>query len=273
MIIYKCTNIKSNKVYIGQTVKSLQDRLISHLKQSKVNAKSKFHRALKSYGKDCFKWEILIEVNNKSELDYFEKYYIKEYNSIEYGYNMVEGGTGGYNEYAVSKNKLKRGKKWEDIYSKNGLEKMIMSKEKSSKILKEYNTNLPKDEHITRAKNANKYRIIKGYKHTEITKQKIRNSQKGITNEMRYGKDGAILLNKKISETTKNAMKNVDRELLGKKSVEARILYWNNKHAEQKGKIVELKNKKVAVKEIIAHLNISTPTYYKLWNEIKKESL
>ena len=44
---------------------------------------------------------------------------------------------------------------------------------------------------------------------------------------------------------------------------------YTKKHKEQKEKIIEIKNKKIPIKKIIAELNISTPTYYKLWNDIK----
>lgn len=40
-LIYKLTNIKNNKVYIGQTKNSLRRRIMSHLTQSRINTKSK----------------------------------------------------------------------------------------------------------------------------------------------------------------------------------------------------------------------------------------
>jgi len=58
MIIYKCENKISGKVYIGQSVKSLEDRKEQHIKKSN-SPKSKFHKALKSYGVDNFNWEII----------------------------------------------------------------------------------------------------------------------------------------------------------------------------------------------------------------------
>jgi len=260
MIVYKCTNKKTQKVYIGQTVKPLHERIKQHYKIAK-NSKSKFHKALISYGFENFYWNVIATAKTKEELNDLEVHYINEYDSIKSGYNMVSGGNGGYNEFAVIKNKLKAGKSWGEIYTPSGLKKMILTKEKSSKFLIEYNKNLSKEEKIRRAKMGNTARTNSAYKHSEITKQKISNSNKGkiVTTEQR----------KKISEKTKEAMQNVDKELLGKKSVEARKPYWDKKHKEQKEKIIELKNKKIPIKKIIAELNISTPTYYKLWNDIK----
>jgi group I intron endonuclease len=265
MIIYKCVNKITGKIYIGQTVKSLESRIKNHIKTSKTNAKSKFHKALSSYGECNFDWIIIDTASSKAELNELEIQYIKEYDSIENGYNMVDGGTGGYNEFAVSVNRLKKGKSWDEIYSSKGIEKMINSKEKSSNFLINYNKSLSKEEKIRRAKLGNKARTDIGYKHSNITKEKISisNKNKVVTLEQRN----------KISEATKEAMKSVDRELLGKKSVEARKPFWDNKHNQQKEKIIELKNKNISVKKIIAELNISTPTYYKLWNEIKANTI
>lgn len=264
MIIYKCKNKISGKVYIGQTVKALESRIAEHIKIAKTKAKSKFHKALLSYGVENFYWNILITANSKEELNTLEIRYINEYDSIKSGYNMIEGGTGGYNEYAVSANKLKKGKRWEDIYtSKEYIEekKNHLKSEYDSKLRKYNWANLKLEDRIKIAKMGNVARTNSGYTHSDATKQKISNSNKGkiVTTEQR----------KKISEKTKEAMQNVDKELLGKKSIEARKPYWDKKHKEQKEKIIELKNKKIPIKKIIAELNISTPTYYKLWNDIK----
>jgi group I intron endonuclease len=275
MIIYKCQNKISGKIYIGQTIKSLEERKLSHIIASK-KGKSKFYKALQSYGFENFDWSIIDTANTKEELDEKEKYYIVEYNSIKNGYNMVDGGTGGYNEHAVAANKLKKGKKWEDIYSSA---EYVNQKKETLKLnydlkLRKYNfSNLSKKDRTKFAKLGNNARKNSDYVHSDETKKKISNSQIGITYEQRYGSKKANKLKNKISEATKEAMKSVDRELLGKKSVEARKPFWDNKHKQQKEKIIELKNKNISVKKIIAELNISTPTYYKLWNEIKANTI
>jgi len=95
-IIYKCTNLVNGKVYIGQTVRSLKERIKDHIQSSK-NPKSVFHYAIKKYG-DNFSWDIIDSAIDKEELDYKEKYWInqyKSYASTHKGYNVHEGGTGG----------------------------------------------------------------------------------------------------------------------------------------------------------------------------------
>ena len=57
-IIYKATNLINKKVYIGQTVKTLKERIYKHLCEGKC---PHFYRALKKYGKDNFEWEIIKE--------------------------------------------------------------------------------------------------------------------------------------------------------------------------------------------------------------------
>jgi group I intron endonuclease len=264
MIIYKCQNKLSGKVYIGQTIKKLDERKTAHLKSSKF-AKSKFHKALKSYGIDAFDWEIIAIAATKKELDTLEVLFIEKYDSINNGYNMVAGGTGGYNQFAVDANKIIRtGKTYNEIYKSNQTIQQIIKLHQKNII--EHNKiygfgKIDKELQLKYAKMGNVARTNSGYTHSDATKQKISNSNKGkiVTTEQR----------KKISEKTKEAMQNVDKELLGKKSVEARKPYWDKKHKEQKEKIIELKNKKIPIKKIIAELNISTPTYYKLWNDIK----
>ena len=95
MLIYKVTNIKNNKVYIGQTVKTLSQRKSEHKHRFLYeDSHNKFYNALKKYGWNNFIWEILEESNDWTYdiLDEKEKYYIQLYDSINNGYNILEGG-------------------------------------------------------------------------------------------------------------------------------------------------------------------------------------
>jgi group I intron endonuclease len=275
MIIYKCQNKISGKVYIGQTIKSLTNRIEQHIKVANRKSKSKFHKALISYGIDNFDWIIIDTANTKDELNKLEIDYIQKYNCIDDGYNMVDGGTGGYNQMAVDANKkLRIGKTYEEIYSS----KKIVDKLKYNlrKNIIEHNkiygfNNIDKEKNIEIARKG-AYKLVEiGYTHTNETKQKISDSQIGISYEDRHGKEEAQLLKNKISKTTKEAMKKVDWNTLMEKALKSRNKFWNSKHDEQKKKIIELKAQNIPIKTIIAQLNISTPTYYKLWNSIKNK--
>lgn len=269
MIVYKAKNKLNNKCYIGKTTKSLEERMGQHIKHSE-KGKSKFFKALKSYGADNFEWEIIYTAKTLNELDEKEKYYIKLYDSINDGYNMVEGGTGGYNEYAVRANKKKRaGKRWEEIYSNNGLSVMKDAVKKFNQGGINYTRSLSKEELSEMGKRMNRIRNMKKWTHSEETRKKMSEAQKGITNVERYGEDGAKLASQKISEATKEAMKKVNWDELMQKALDGRKKYWNAKHERDRERILELLNKGVLVKNIMAELNISSPTYYARVDELK----
>lgn len=100
--IYKFTNLKNGKVYIGQSV-DIKRRKNQHLYAfncvSKDEYNTKFYRALNEFGKDSFSFEVLVEVKKESYtpelLDKLEIFYIKEYDSYRNGYNSTPGGSDG----------------------------------------------------------------------------------------------------------------------------------------------------------------------------------
>ena len=108
-IIYKATNIENNKVYIGQTIETLEIRKNKHFyKAKKFKEKNittnHFFNAINEYGKDAFKWEIIDVANNQKELNEKEQFWIKEYDAINSGYNIREGGLSrkGGNAFAIA---------------------------------------------------------------------------------------------------------------------------------------------------------------------------
>lgn len=94
--IYKIINKINNKIYIGQTCKSLNKRWISHKCDSK-NKNYYFYSAIRKYGEINFVMEEIDKCYEKDEADKLEKYYIKLYNSSnpKIGYNSTLGGEGG----------------------------------------------------------------------------------------------------------------------------------------------------------------------------------
>jgi group I intron endonuclease len=96
-IIYKATNTINGKVYIGQTVKTLEIRIIGHLSSSRSGKypSNYFFRAMNKYGEDAFQWEEIDQADTNAELDEKEVYWIKFYNANgEGGYNLTDGGSG-----------------------------------------------------------------------------------------------------------------------------------------------------------------------------------
>lgn len=95
-IIYKVTNIKNGKFYIGMTEQTLEKRKNWHIKdaQRKVGY---FHNSLKLYGFENFIWEEIDTAETREELSKKEIFYIKELKAMDknYGYNNHKGGDGG----------------------------------------------------------------------------------------------------------------------------------------------------------------------------------
>ena len=98
-IIYKWTNLKNNKSYIGKTTRE-KDRYYEHLKDRRKEIP--FHRALDKYGVNNFKYEVILKTSSNSIhnlnviLNTLEKHYIKKFKSNDknFGYNLTEGGDG-----------------------------------------------------------------------------------------------------------------------------------------------------------------------------------
>lgn len=95
--IYKITNIKSGKCYIGETKQESPElRWKEHIKSINKNKGCPALRdAIKKYGIDSFKFEVLIICFDEDRFIY-EKEYIKRYNcQVPNGYNILPGGIGG----------------------------------------------------------------------------------------------------------------------------------------------------------------------------------
>lgn len=118
MIVYKITNIINGKMYIGQTINSLEDRWLRHRNDALSNRlDTHFARAIRKYGVDNFKVEIIDTAQSQDELTDKERYWIKYYNSIQKGYNETDASykSGG------------------NTYKNKTAEEMIIIKEKISK--------------------------------------------------------------------------------------------------------------------------------------------
>lgn len=92
MFIYKITNKINGKIYIGQTIQSINKRWIKHLSDSKCKDYA-ISRALRKYSKEDFIVEEIDGANSQSELNYKEWLYIYKFNSLApNGYNSTTGG-------------------------------------------------------------------------------------------------------------------------------------------------------------------------------------
>lgn len=110
-IIYKYTS-PSGKVYIGQTnQESKRKYRFYNINQS--YGSPKIDNARRKYNPDSFKYEVLFECNLDSKEELYkilgekEVLYIKEFDSINNGYNHQEGGI--YKPNIISKESRRRG--------------------------------------------------------------------------------------------------------------------------------------------------------------------
>lgn len=93
MLIYKITNDVNDKLYFGQTTKTLEERIKNHRNSFVSGVDNHLYRAMRRYGWEKFHFHPIVEVDTQEELDALEEYYIAKYDTIRNGYNMAKGGT------------------------------------------------------------------------------------------------------------------------------------------------------------------------------------
>ena len=162
----------NGKMYIGQTTKTLEERMKRHIYISKHDPKTHFQKALNKYGAENFIFEELEICDSMSMLNEREQYWIKKYNTLSpYGYNL---NSGGRNHFVCDETKQEISNTLKEYY-KTHESKSIGFKhtEETKQIISEKN---------------------KGQKRTEETKQKLRE----------------INLGKHLSEETKQKLREIN---------------------------------------------------------------
>ena len=120
-IVYIVKNTVNEKVYIGETLDTIEHRLHQHL----IGAFYKkhhcydchFYRAIRKYGKDVFYIECLETITGsirkeiKKKIQDLEKEYVAKFDSFKNGYNSDGGGLGGRVLSEESKQKMSERKK------------------------------------------------------------------------------------------------------------------------------------------------------------------
>ena len=164
--IYKITNKLNGKVYIGQSV-DIDTRWRQH-----INAKDNYaiHNAIKKYGKENFKFEVLLECP-EDMLDVWERDVIALYDCISpNGYNLTEGGE-GHHLSEETRLKMSEAKKGIHLSEETRLK---MSESKKGRISNR--KGVPCSEE-TKIKIGN---ARKGKHFSEETKHKISEAHKGL---------------------------------------------------------------------------------------------
>lgn len=161
--IYKITNLINNKIYIGK-------HQTNNLDDDYLGSGKMLQRALKKYGKENFKREILFTFSSEQEMNQKEAELVTEdFCAREDTYNICPGGQGGWgyvnslprkpnpmrSEISIQKRRITINFKYGNNYYKNigkiGSEKfksLIKEEEFYSSYLEKHKNSLPKDHQI-----------------------------------------------------------------------------------------------------------------------------
>lgn len=182
--IYKITNLKNNKVYVGQS-ENLNNREWNHFYWLDRGEHHNEHlqKSYNKYGKGNFIFEV---IEHTGDLDNRELYWINEYGGVDskLNYNLKDPKSKEWSDYVKvkhSKNMLGEnnpnfGNKWTNE------QKEMLSKKRKGLTLEELIGS--EKAKLTKEKMS---RSQKGRKHPEEVKEKIRQANVGENNPM-YGK-------------------------------------------------------------------------------------
>ena len=93
MYIYKITNQINDKIYVGQTIRPIQQRFARHINDAVNNViDTHFARAIRKYGPENFAIELIDVAETQSELNEKEQLWIHKLNATnpQYGYNETD---------------------------------------------------------------------------------------------------------------------------------------------------------------------------------------
>lgn len=150
--VYKTTNLINGKIYVGKHRWSKEG-----LDENYHGSGKYLQNAIRKYGIENFKTEILEYTSSEEENCIREKFWIAKLNTLSpNGYNLTPGGEGGTSYWDAETNKWLSQHTWENYTEeerKDRISKMVEglrkpeSREKISKASKAYHTRMTKDEH------------------------------------------------------------------------------------------------------------------------------
>lgn len=229
-VIYKITNKRNNKMYIGKTTSKDPKKYIL-LTYMNTNGKTNrhIHNAIKKHGKENFSYEIIDEAKSLKELNTKEQYYIENFNTLKKGYNMTIGEDGGDTYTSQSK------KKKQEIKQK--IKKNRKITKEFCKKMSDINKGIPKsEEHKRKISESKKQSYIEGRSdisgsnhpmygkhHTKKSRKKTSDTIKKLYENQEY--------RKKVSDATRKALNKPETK---KKMSDASYERWSDPKYRQK---------------------------------------
>jgi hypothetical protein len=136
MIIYKILNKINGKIYIGQTIGTLEHRMSQHKANNKKN--SIIGKAIQKYGWNNFDVEVIDEAETIEELNNKEIYWIGYYKSlVPNGYNIEIGGKNAPNGEEI-RQKISIANKGRFVGEKSSKSKKVYKFSLDGKLICEY---------------------------------------------------------------------------------------------------------------------------------------
>lgn len=213
-IIYKIQNKQNDKIYIGQTKRTLEWRLnngwCGHFPAAfEKDSNGYLHRALRKHGKDAFTYEVIEERDNtsfdKTEdvrawLNEREIYWIDFYksNRHEFGYNKTSGGSSDHrlanHDYHSERMTEYNNKCWADAEFRKKRSEQVSKQAKRmwnnpehrvkviSKMRETNSSRTQEEKHMIAMKQVEGRRLNGTLHQSESTKEKLRLAAIGNTN-------------------------------------------------------------------------------------------
>ena len=213
-IIYKWTCNINGKSYIGQTVNEKR-RERDFLDETKYYAGEKINNARKKYGLSDGTWTKTVlkrlwckngrEDELRERLNYWERYYIEQFDTIKNGYNITNGGDCDFSQEVIEEMRRKSFEHWNNMSDEEKSKFISSSKEKYKKWYNSLSIE-EREKYKMIARNAN-LGLHRG--HSSFRSLKSSENKKGIPrSEETKKKIKESLLSKKLQYKIKNETNN-----------------------------------------------------------------
>jgi group I intron endonuclease len=259
--IYEVTNLVNGKTYIGQHITdNLEDGYLGSGKALKA--------AIKKYGRDNFRKEVLVFANGPTSLNFLERCMVPLWwAELPTNYNLVEGGGNGARMTAEARKKISIGRKGKKFGPMPEAQRLAMSARMKGK----------QPPHLAKLVKENHPRL--GRSHTPESRAKMSASQTGLKrprspehcrkiSEFLKGRFMSEETRRKISKANKGKKLTQEQTLKLSKSLRNRSLNENQRAALRKANLGKKKNPEAIEKMRLAKIAPAPEIINKFTSEV-----